>query len=42
MADQQREQRGTQGEAYLTTFKPKQADGAVAPSTARHAAERYA
>ena len=42
MADQQREQRGMQGEAYLTTFKPKQADGAGAPPTARHAAERYA
>lgn len=42
MADQQREHRGMEGEAYLTTFKPKQADETVAPSATRHAAERYA
>lgn len=42
MADQQREHRGMEGEAYLTTFKPKQADETAAPSATRHAAERYA
>jgi hypothetical protein len=31
-----------EGEAYLTTFKPKQADETAAPSATRHAAERYA